>query len=87
MEPLLYVPDFAKHKNKVMQKDTVLSSNGSQMGAAFETEIWVRKMNKKDIIETWEQMVAFCIKKQIETHFGLNSDVDSGEPNKKAITV
>lgn len=25
--------------------DTVLSSNGSQMGAAFETEMWARKMN------------------------------------------
>lgn len=44
-------------------------------------------MNKKDIIETWEQMVALCVKKQIETHFGLNSEVDSGEPKERAITA
>lgn len=44
-------------------------------------------MNKKDIIETWEQMVALCVKKQIETRFGLKSDVDSDEPKKRAITV
>lgn len=85
MGPLLYVKDFAKHKNKVMQRHSPFLKWFTDGSCIWNRD--VRKMNKKDIIETWEQMVALCVKKQIETHFGLNSDVDSGEPKKRAITA
>lgn len=41
-----------------------------------------KESQRRLITETWEQIATLCVKEQAEIHFGLNSELDSGEANR-----